>query len=215
MIGISVAKRLRYAFHNSNTDHMDALMNNQAADAKLDCKYAQKVMDFLNEAGLPVSVVPGATGFVEDIALAKGSVQVDPKCLPSVMLHEAGHLAVIPSRYRHMMSGNLYKSMRQIFEIAEMNYMDPDDSLTRALLQSSDPEVTAWAWALGKHLSIPEKLIILDSQYDNTGKEIRLQIKARCYAGINGLSHGGFCVTRANPYRPLPVYPELAFWLQP
>ena len=190
-------------------------MNNQAADAKLDCKYAHKVMDFLNEVGLPVSVVPGATGFVEDIVLVEGTVKVDPKCLPSVMLHEAGHLAVMPSRFRHLMSGNLYKSMREIFAIAEISYMDPDDPITRALLQTSDPEVTAWAWALGKHLGIPEKLIILDSEYDNTGKEIRLQIQASCYPGINGLSHGGFCVPRANPYRPLPVYPELAFWLQP
>jgi hypothetical protein len=194
---------------------MDALMNTPTTDAKLNCKYAQKVMNFLNEVGLPVSVVPGATGFVKNIVLVEGTVQVDPKCLPSTMLHEAGHLAVIPSRYRHMMSGNLYKSMRQIFEIAEMNYMDPYDPLTRALLQTGDPEVTAWAWAVGKHLGIPEKLIILDNQYENAGKAIRTQLQTRCYIGMNGLSHGGFCVTRATPNKPLPVYPELAFWLQP
>ena len=31
---------------------------------------------------------------------------------------------------------------------------------------------------------------------------------------INGIAHAGFCVRRATPYRPLPVYPTLAYWLQ-
>jgi hypothetical protein len=190
-------------------------MNNQSTEAKLDCPLAQKVMDFLNEAGLPVSVVPGATGFVKNIALVEGKVQVDPKCLPSVLLHEAGHLAVIPSRYRHLMTGNLYASMRQIFADPEIDLMNPDDPVSRALLQCGDSEVTAWAWAVGKHLGIHEDQIILDDQYQEGGDFVRMQLQTRGYIGMNGLSHGGFCVVRANPYRPLPVYPELAFWLQP
>ncbi|WP_237113908.1 hypothetical protein [Pseudomonas aeruginosa] len=83
------------------------------------------------------------------------------------------------------------------------------------MIQTSDTEVTAWAWAAGVHLQIPPKMIIMDDEYSGEGPILRSQLKAMAYIGINGLSHGGFCQRRANPYSSLPVYPSLAFWLQP
>jgi len=82
-------------------------------------------------------------------------------------------------------------------------------------MQASDPEATAWAWAAGKHLGIPEDVIILDADYDNGGAIERMRLGARGHFGIQGMARAGFCVVRATPYRNLPVYPTLAFWLQP
>ncbi len=84
----------------------------------------------------------------------------------------------------------------------------------RAALQCSDPEATAWAWAAGKHLGIPEDEIILDSEYGNDGAGIRLALSLRSYPGINGLAHAGFCAVR-DGVAPLPVFPALAHWTQP
>jgi hypothetical protein len=176
--------------------------------------YVAKAMDFLNGIGLPISVVPGATAFLELIRVVDGRLEIDPACPVSNVLHEAGHLAVVPSQFRHLMTGDLDEGTRLMF--AEINKMglEPDDPLSRAAMQAGECEATAWAWAAGEHLGIPPEVIILDSEYENDGEEMRDMLMARQYFGINGLMHAGFCVTRANPRRKLPVYPNLAHWLQ-
>lgn len=176
---------------------------------------AQVVVDFLNNVGLRVTVVPGAKGFIDDVAIVDGELHVDPKCRPSGILHEAGHLAVIPKKYRSWFSGNLDAGWKRVLADADVLALGPDDPLSRALMQASDPEVTAWAWAVGKHLGIPDESIIMDDEYDNGGEVLRMQLNGHAYIGINGLSHGGFCVRRANQYTKLPEYPLLQFWLQP
>lgn len=190
-------------------------MTNEARPEKLNCEHAQKTMEFLNAIGLQVDVVPGASGFIEGIRLVDGTIQIDPNCPVSGLLHEAGHLAVIPKAYRHFMNGGLFKSFKQIFEVADFMSLEPDHPTSRALMQSSDPEVTAWAWAVGKHLEIPDELIIMDHEYDNGGADLRISLNCCAYMGIHGLMHAGFCTVRPNPYRKLAVYPKLEFWLQP
>lgn len=182
----------------------------------MECPYAQVVVDFLNNVGLPVKVVHEVKGgFLENVAIVAGELQVDQKARASNILHEGGHLAVIPARYRSWFSGNLDAGWKRVLADADILALGPDDPLSRALMQASDPEVTAWAWAAGKHLGIPDELVIMDDEYDNTGAIVRMQLGAHAYIGINGLSHGGFCVRRAHKYTTLPEYPLLQFWLQP
>ncbi|MDG1580995.1 hypothetical protein [Pseudomonas sp. GOM6] len=181
----------------------------------MQCSHADKAVGFLREIGLSVDIVPGATGFIEHIAIVEGGLQVDPRAPASGLLHEAGHLATIPTRFRGYMSGSLGAGMKRAFEELDQMGLEPDDPLARAMVQCSDPEATAWAWAAGKALDIPDEKIVQDHEYEGTGAWIRKCLAARSYLGINGMSHAGFCVLRATPYRPLPVYPELAFWLQP
>lgn len=171
-------------------------------------------MAFLHGIGLSVSVRPGASGFVEHVHIVEGGLMVDPRARASGLLHEAGHLAIAPTRYRHHLSGDLYKGLQKIMDEVLALKLDPDDPLMRAVLQMSDQEVTAWAWAAGKASGIPDEFIIQDDEYDNDGDSLRIALSLSRYTWINGLSHAGFCVPRKNPYRSLPVYPELAFWLQ-
>ncbi|WP_234427201.1 hypothetical protein [Pseudomonas veronii] len=178
------------------------------------CPHAEAAMQFLCSIGLSVHVEEGACGFIENVAIVDGGLQVDPLAPASGLLHEAGHLAVMPSRFRHFLSGNLAEGMRRAFTALDQMDLVPDDPLMRAMLQTSDPEVTAWAWAAGKAIGLPDQKIIQDDDYQGEGGGIRIALAANSYIGINGLSHAGFCVARRNPYRPLPVYPELAHWLQ-
>lgn len=176
--------------------------------------YVAKTMDFLNGIGLPISVVPGATAFLELIRVVEGRLEIDPACSVSNVLHEAGHLAIMPSQFRHLMTGDLDEGTRLMFDEINKMGLEPDHPLSRAAMQASESEATAWAWAVGEHLEIPPEVIILDSDYEKDGAGVRFMLMARQYLGIHGLMHAGFCVARANSRRNLPVYPKLAYWLQ-
>jgi hypothetical protein len=176
--------------------------------------YVQQTVDFLNEIGIPTSVVPGASDFLELVKVIDGRLEVDPAVPVSNILHEAGHLAIVPSAFRHLMSGDLEEGVRRMFDEIKKLELHPDDPLSRAAMQASESEATAWAWAAGTHLEIPQELIILDSEYQNDGADIRFMLMANSHFGVHGLMHAGFCVARKNPRRDLPVYPKLAFWVQ-
>ncbi|ONN71218.1 hypothetical protein [Pseudomonas oryzihabitans] len=179
------------------------------------CPYVLKTAEFLADIGLTVLWRPGASGFIDHIEVVAGALHLDPRCSISALLHEAGHLALVPTFYRAMLSGDVHRAIGKVFDDPSVSELPPDHPTLRALLQASDPEATAWAWAAGRHLGVPDELIILDREYSGGGRDIRLALAARRYIGIHGLMHAGFCVVRATPYRPLPTYPDLAFWLQP
>lgn len=185
-----------------------------ANDREMKCPHAQVVVDFLTRIGLPVSIIPGATGFVDTIEMVHGGLHVDPNAKASALLHEAGHLAVVPSRFRNLINGDLRASMSTIDDICDTMDIDPDGPFGRALQQCGEAEATAWAWAAGKHLGLEDETIVNDEEYNGEGDFIRMALSSRNYLGINGLSHAGFCNAKPNPYRDPPVYPEMAFWLQ-
>lgn len=178
------------------------------------CPHAEATMQFFRSIGLTVAVEPGASGFIDHVSVIRGGLRVDPKAPASGLLHEAGHLAIVPARFRHYLSGDLDEGMTQIFAELDQMELEPDSQLQRAMLQTGDPEATAWAFAAGRAIGLPDELIIQDDEYSGEGGFIRGALAANSYLGINGISHAGFCVPRYNPYRPLPVYPSLAFWLQ-
>lgn len=171
-------------------------------------------MQFLAGIGLHAEIVPGARGFIEGVCVVNGGLHVDPGARASGLLHEAGHLAIVPNAYRHHLNGDLDEGMGRIFEEVDALGLEHDDPLLRAMLQTGDPEATAWAWAAGMALGMPAAKVIQNDEYGGDGAFIRSALAANSYVGINGISHAGFCVVRANPYRKLPVYPGMAFWLQ-
>jgi hypothetical protein len=180
----------------------------------MQCPHAERAMQFLTEIGIAVQLAPGASGFIEHVEVVNGGLRVDPRAPASALLHEAGHLAIVPTEFRHMLSGDLDAGMEKIFEHLDGLELEPDSHLQRAMLQTGDAEATAWAFAAGRAIGLPDELIIQDDEYSGEGRFIRKSLAAGAYVGINGISHAGFCVRRATPYRPLPVYPTLAYWLQ-
>ena len=140
---------------------------------------------------------------------------MDPGICVSNLLHEAGHLAVLPSRFRPTASVNLDRVYEFMFK--KLEDTPPESPEVIAALHSGETEATAWAWGVGKHLETPEHLIIQDNEYDVAGKIIRLSLSMNSYMGINGLQCGGYCSVKAGAYadyHKLPVYPKLKFWLQ-
>lgn len=183
-----------------------------AVDSKL-----QRVITALNEIGLEAKVVPDAEGFLPRVRIVRGALHVAPGCRVSDLLHEAGHTACIPRRYRAQAADNLDRLVRLMLEDVDRQNLHPDSPLYRAVIQCSDPEATAWAWAFGVHVGLAPEDIIEDDQYPDddgvgTGREVRLSLSMGRYIGVNGLAHAGFCST--NRFGRLPQYPKLAFWTQ-
>lgn len=167
-----------------------------------------RAFTFCREIGLEVEWRPGASGFLKGVEISGGKLLVSPDAEPSNLLHEAGHLAVLPALARRAVCGNVDDGLAAFFD-AGMS--EPVDSpFSRALMQSSDTEATAWAWAAGQALGLEARNIIRNEDYDGEGESVRAMLAARCYLGINGLFHAGMCKLRGEG-----AYPEMVHWLQP
>lgn len=165
---------------------------------------------FLAEVGIPATEgdVP-TTSFLPNITIKDGAIIYNKNTHVSDILHEAGHLACIPGKYRNLCQSDMGKNQRKIWDIAEAaGEIEIDSPTYRALIQSSDPEATAWAWAAGRHLGIADEEIILDHQYEGTGEDIRTMLSIRGYFGINGLRAAGMVDS-------VRTFPEMTRWVQP
>jgi hypothetical protein len=177
-----------------------------------------RVIAELNGIGLEARLVEGATGFLRGVRIVGGALHIAPECPVSDVLHEAGHLACLPKRYRHLANDDLDVVAREMLDDVERLNEHPDSPLYRAAIQCGDSEATAWAFAFGRHIGVDARDIIEDHQYpdevtgEGTGAEVRLALSMGRYIGIHGLAHAGFCST--NRFGRLPQYPNLAYWTQ-
>ncbi len=171
---------------------------------------------FLDKTGIRCHLVSRtAGGFLEHVEILNGEIRYDDRAAVGDILHEAGHIATCPSQVRPHLSGDISDGHRRLSEL--LDAASGDDNLYQMAINTSDPEATAWAYAAGMHLGIPDDQIIRDQDYDGTGEDIRFGLSLNSYMGINGLHHAGFCVVRNPRYaeiRGLPIYPLLAKWLQ-
>lgn len=172
-----------------------------------------RTMEFLDSIGIQCRRQEGASGFLKGVRIVDGRIHVDCAAAVEDLLHEAGHLAVLPEPYRKFASDDLEGVQARMGKDLENDVCEVDSRLMRAIMQSGEAEATAWAWAAGLHLDLPPELIISDASYGGTGASMRTQLHLRGYLGINGLWHGDMC---ARPHqKDLPQYPTLLHWVQP
>lgn len=168
----------------------------------------QRVISFLNSIGIrTVEGRASTTGFLPNIKVRRGILFYNHKTNAADLLHNAGHIAVIPAKYRLLCTGNMEKAVQKIWRIAEKT--NDDSSVFRALMQASETEAIAWSWAVGKHLGLRGKEIITDdkSHFKGIGADIRAMLKANCYFGINGLREAGMVES-------VKTFPRLTRWTQ-
>ncbi len=162
-------------------------------------------LSFLAEVGIPASkgdVPPDS--FLPNITVKDGVIVYNDATHISDLLHEAGHLAILPSRFRKSANKDFAKIIRTMME--NVDFSNPDAPEARAAIQCSDVEATAWAYAAGKYLGIPDEEIILDHQYEGKGNETRDCLHAKCYFGINGLRAAGF-------FANVKSFPKMERWI--
>lgn len=186
--------------------------------------WTARVLGFLADIGQPFVLVDDADraeGFLPHIRVERGVLHIHGDVFPGDILHEAGHLCTMPEHFRRQASGNLYEVFGAMCQFIEKNNhllaAYPECKFTRALMQCSDPEATAWQYAAAMHLGMPDEAIFPPGSYGPGGPESTLfQLKNRAYIGINGLQAAGWTTLRGSQHNPCKaVYPELAFWRHP
>jgi hypothetical protein len=170
----------------------------------------RRAIRFVRSVGIPVTLSAAeVNGFAPGIEIRAGELFVGPGATASSLLHEAGHLAILPGNVRSWATGDIDVVVERMFRWLKSVDAggDPDAPLMRAAIQASDPEATAWAWAAGGAVGLRPTEIIRNEDYEGDGAVIRLQLSARRYVGIHGLQHAGLCSVRN--------YPAMSAWLQP
>ncbi|MBU2767240.1 hypothetical protein HAP94_13925 [Acidithiobacillus ferrivorans] len=154
-----------------------------------------------------------ATRFLPHVCIDQGTIQATREVLLGDLLHEAGHLAVMPARFRPLMSGNLYRSLREIS--AQLEDAAPDNPDLLGFINADDQAATAWSWAVGIHLGMDPLCIIESAAFGGEGDDIRLLLSVNQHYGIHALQASEFCAVRKISAAGRPVFPHLAFWLKP
>lgn len=181
------------------------------------------ILSFFDEIGIEYKVEDEVKGsFSPNIDIRKGVVHLDySKVLIVDLLHESGHLALVPKKYRELFTGNLYKGFRE-YQKTVLDLPIPfGDKTMDVLMTCDDTEVTAWSWALGRKLGLPPEDIITDESYDGNGAGIRDSLlisenSSMPYAGVTKLHHALYTekinrMTKAqNP--DAQFYPHMKHW---
>lgn len=157
-----------------------------------------RIVDFLRDIGLPVAeaALPGDT-FLPGIAIRDGGLIVDPDRLrwPGDLLHEAGHLAVLPPALRAQASDDL---------------ADEQD-----VPHAGETEAMAWAWAAVHAIGLPPEVLMHEGGYHGQAAAVLQMYAVGIVPGLRGLCESG--MTAARGFTPEPVdiqYPQMLRWLR-
>ena len=135
--------------------------------------------------------------FLPGIALRAGGLVVDPEKLtwPGDLLHEAGHLAVLP---------------------AALRCDAHDDQLNHEGVEhASELEAMAWAYAAAVELGLPLEVLIHEGGYHGKSRDLLQMYTFGVYPGLRGLCESS--MTAALGFTPdcgTVRYPRMLRWLR-
>lgn len=156
------------------------------------------IFDFVARVGLPIieDTLPGDT-FLPGVAIRDGGLVVDPAALvwPGDLLHEAGHLAVLPPALRAQAHDDL------------VDEVDVE--------HAGELEAMAWAWAAAVELGLPAEVLIHDGGYNGKSHHLLQMYAFGVYPGLQGLCAAGLTAAPGFAPEPLPLrYPRMLRWLR-
>lgn len=181
-----------------------------------------RVVEWLASKGIEVELSDQVhpDEFVPGVWLDHGNVIVNPeRAHVGDVLHEAGHLACIPSIFWDLVEpGSLpTPKLKTAIEtycgthpFMDENYRE--DLVHRAVMQMGDCEATAWAYAASKQLELSPGILFSERKYGKMpyggdGPKIWEMLDMNAYFGINGLQAAGFCSVR--------TFPQMTRWVAP
>lgn len=135
--------------------------------------------------------------FLPGILISQGGIIVDKDQLqfPGDVLHEAGHIAVVPAADRATLYG--------------------PDIATRPERASEEMMAIAWSYAACKHLDIDPYFVFHDDGYQGGGKEMADQFAEGKWFGVPMLQYTGMTAEpRMAEALGRPAYPIMMQWLR-
>ncbi|KGM56299.1 hypothetical protein N800_08880 [Lysobacter daejeonensis GH1-9] len=157
-----------------------------------------KIVDFLNNIGIETSegVVPDSS-FLPGVRITSGQLVYDPASLtwPGDLLHEAGHIATVPSSLRSMLSDGV--------------------ELPEPATYATEAEATAWAYAAVRHLQLDPAVLFHCGGYHGASDRLISTFSLGVYPGAFGLAQSGMTVVAEDTCaHGASVYPEMRQWLR-
>jgi hypothetical protein len=132
--------------------------------------------------------------FLPGLALQGGALVYDPKRLryPGDLLHEAGHLAVIPAHIRH----------------------SDDSQIIQQALDNAEIAAIAWSYAAICHLELPIDVLFHPNGYKGQSQALQLSFSMGVFTGLPQLEDAGLAISprKAASLGVLP-YPAMLRWL--
>lgn len=157
-----------------------------------------RLIAFLREIGLRVDEEALPTpGFLPGVAIRAGGLVVDRAALqwPGDLLHEAGHLAVMPAALRPAQSGALHDCEH--------------------VAHAGEAEATAWAYAAACAVGLSARELFHAGGYHGQGEALATTFGFGVYPGLHGLMQAGMAYGLAEA-RTLGVepFPRMRRWLR-
>ncbi|WP_109153779.1 hypothetical protein [Azospirillum sp. TSO5] len=127
----------------------------------------EPIVAFLRGIGMQVEFGEGGLdGFLPGVNIRAGVIHVHPETLmgPGDLLHEAGHMIVLPRRYWPSMNRDMQADIEAL--LAEQTARDgtPDPVLVRAVRQG-EIMAQAWSYAVVLHLGLPQECLFFPGSY--------------------------------------------------
>ena len=170
------------------------------------------ILAFLDRVGLDCAPgVVAADSFLPGVAITRGRLTYDLDALttPGDLLHEGGHLAAVPARWRARIDGDVDASLARLAE------NDPG----AAAAAHTDLFPIAWSWAAAQAIGVPAACIFEAGGYgaQSGGDPAVLEhsLRAGLFPGITMLAGMGLCAAPppfGDGRDPAP-FPHMKRWL--
>jgi len=157
-----------------------------------------KMVDFIRGIGIEVVETPlDLETFIPGIYIEQGKLLVDEQKLlyPGDLLHEAGHIAMVPGHLRHYATGNVGK----IDEIGD----------------SYEMEAIAWSWAAIVELGIAPEIVFHSNGYRGHSQGLVFNFQLGVYIGIQRIEDAGMAYSeRKAAELGVQPFPAMQKWLR-
>ena len=155
-----------------------------------------RIVSFLTDIGIQVQEEAfAADAFLPGVRIVDGGLRFDRATLrwPGDLLHEAGHIAVVPATWRASLNDALQGQVE--------------------LPHAGEVEATAWAFAAITHLALDPSVLFHEGGYGGKSAGLILTYSLGIYPGCFGLAQAGMTLIGEDALRAgLPAYPHMIRW---
>ncbi len=158
----------------------------------------EKAISFIRSIGIPVLFQTIDTEcFLPGLSVVNGVILVDKDKLkyPGDILHEAGHIAVVPADERSTLNSTTIETRK--------------DNAAEEMM------TIAWSYAVCLHLGIDPLFVFHEYGYKGSGPHLAKQFALGNYFGVSMLQYAGMTIQgKGRTKDEIDVYPKMIKWMR-